>query len=236
MDTAIGYVRVSSEKQAESGLSLAWQREKIEAYCSFSNLRLIKVIVEEDAISGGVPLHKRPGGSTLLNEIKSSKPNHIVAYSLSRLFRDAVDGLYHSKEWDKRDIALCLLDVGGQSINTRSAMGRMFLSMMLSFSELEKNLTGERVKETHRYKKNHMEVYGHAPLGYDRDDMSLCKNEVELQVVKRIYKLRDNGLSYGKIAKCLNDEGIVGKKGGQFFASSISHIVKNDIYEADIRC
>tara|TARA_R110000737_G_scaffold131069_1_gene162923 strand:+ start:20 stop:730 length:711 start_codon:yes stop_codon:yes gene_type:complete len=236
MDTAIGYVRVSSEQQAEEGLSLAWQKEKIEAYCSFSNLRLIKVIVEEDAISGGVPLNKRPGGSILLNEIKSSKPNHIVAYSLSRLFRDAVDGLYHSREWDKQDIALCLLDVGGQAINTRSAMGRMFLSMMLSFSELEKNLTGERVKETHRYKKNRMEVYGSTPYGFDRDDMSLLKNEAELQVVKRIYKLRDNGLSYGKIAEYLNDEGIVGKKGGKFYPITVSKIVKNDIYEADIRC
>ena len=234
METAIGYVRVSSEQQAEEGLSLAWQREKIEAYCSFSNLRLIKVIVEEDAISGGVPLHKRPGGAILLNEVKSSKPNHIISYSLSRLFRDAVDGLYHSREWDKKDIALCLLDVGGQAINTRSAMGRMFLSVLLACSEMEKSLTGERVAETHRYKKNKLEVYGHAPLGYDRDDMSLCKNEDELQVVKRIYKLRDNGLSYGKIAKCLNDEGIVGKKGGKFYPITISKIVNNDIYASSI--
>ena len=235
-DTAYGYIRVSSDIQAKEGLSLDWQKQKIEEYCKFSNIDLIKVIVEEEAISGSVPLNKRPAGQELLLAIKKQKPTHIVAYSLSRLFRDAPDGLTHTKEWNKQDIALCLLDVGGTSINTKSAMGHMFLSMMLSFSELEKNLTGERVRETHKYKKNKLEVYGHSPLGYDRDDMDLLKNEEELQVVNDIFKMRNSGLSYRKIANYLNDKGIKGKQGGKFYACSISHIVNNDIYEASIRC
>ena len=235
-DTAYGYIRVSSQEQAKEGLSLDWQMEKIKAYCQFSNIDLIDVIVEVDAISGSVPLHKRKGGGELLQAIKKNKPSHIVAYSLSRLFRNAADGLSHTNEWSKKDIALCLLDVGGTSINTKSAMGKMFMALMMSFSELEANLTGERVAETHRYKKNKLEVYGHPPFGYNRSDMDLLKNEEELELVSDMFKMRNDGLSYRKIANYMNDKGIKGKQGGKFYACSVSHIVKNDIYEADIRC
>jgi len=47
MAKAIGYVRVSTEEQAESGLSLAHQRAKVEAYCIATDLELVAVV--EDA-------------------------------------------------------------------------------------------------------------------------------------------------------------------------------------------
>jgi hypothetical protein len=65
MKEAIGYARVSSEEQAESGLGLEAQRQRIIAFCDMKGLRLAEVY-EDAGVSGGKPLSSRPAGSRLL--------------------------------------------------------------------------------------------------------------------------------------------------------------------------
>ena len=55
MRDALGYIRVSSEEQADSGLGLAAQRQRIAAYCELKDLRLAEVF-EDAGISAGKPL------------------------------------------------------------------------------------------------------------------------------------------------------------------------------------
>jgi site-specific DNA recombinase len=50
MRTAIGYIRVSSEEQADSGLGLEAQRQRIRAYCDMKGLSLLTIL--EDAEIG----------------------------------------------------------------------------------------------------------------------------------------------------------------------------------------
>ena len=66
MNEAIGYVRVSSEEQADSGLGLQAQRQRIVAFCAMEEPRLAEVY-EDAGVSGGKPLSSRPSGSRLLN-------------------------------------------------------------------------------------------------------------------------------------------------------------------------
>jgi DNA invertase Pin-like site-specific DNA recombinase len=65
MSDAIGYVRVSSEEQADSGVGLEAQRQRIAAYCAMKGLRLAEVFADP-GISRGKPLASRPAGSQLL--------------------------------------------------------------------------------------------------------------------------------------------------------------------------
>jgi DNA invertase Pin-like site-specific DNA recombinase len=89
MRDAIGYIRVSSEEQADSGLGLEAQRRGIAAYCEMKGLRLAEVF-EDAGISGGKPLVGRPAGSQLLAAAKTSKAVVVVA-KLDRLFRSVAD-------------------------------------------------------------------------------------------------------------------------------------------------
>lgn len=68
----------------------------------------------------------------------------MVALKLDRRFRDAADALVQTRVWDRAGIALHVVDMGGQSLNTASSMGRMFLTMTAAFAELERNLISER--------------------------------------------------------------------------------------------
>ena len=133
MDNAIGYTRVSTEEQVKEGVSLDAQDERLRAYATAQNIDLVDIIREE-GVSGTIPLANRPGGAGLLQMVgKGRKIQHVIALKLDRLFRDASDCLMQTKVWDKAGIGLHLLDMGGQSINTASAMGRMFLTMSAGY-------------------------------------------------------------------------------------------------------
>ena len=77
MKEAISYIRVSSEEQADSGLGLEAQRQRIAAYCTMKGLLLAETF-EDPGISAGKPLASRPAGSRLLAAAKKSKAVVVV--------------------------------------------------------------------------------------------------------------------------------------------------------------
>jgi DNA invertase Pin-like site-specific DNA recombinase len=89
MRTALGYVRVSTDEQAERGLGLEAQRQRIGAYWEMKGLHLTTVF-EDPGLSGGKPLGSRSAGGRLLTEARRTKPVVVVA-RLDRLFRSVAD-------------------------------------------------------------------------------------------------------------------------------------------------
>ena len=230
MNTAVAYVRVSTQEQALEGVSLAAQEERIKAYCSLAGLTLTE-IVKEKGVSAGIPLADRPGGQTVLELVKKKQVQHIVALKLDRLFRDAIDALTMTRDWDKTGISLHLVDMGGQALNTSSAMGRFFLSMMASFAELEKNLIGERTTIAMKHKKAMRQVYSPTPFGFERVGNDLRINEQEIAIILKVKVWRETGWSLGKIAKELNQRCVPTKQGKRWYASTIRYLLRNELYQ-----
>jgi len=230
MEKAVCYIRVSTEEQARGGVSLAAQEERLAAYCKMTGLEIVKVIREE-GVSAGKPLATRPGGERLLQLVARKKVKHVVALKLDRLFRDAEDALHQTKAWDKAGIALHLVDMGGQTLNTATAMGRFFLNMMAGFAELERNLIAERTATTLAHKKTHREVYSPTPYGFDRVEESLTENAQEQETLAQIFAWRQAGWSLRKIAAELNRRGVPTKQGGQWYASTVRYLLQNNLYQ-----
>lgn len=228
-ENVVGYVRVSTAEQAAEGVSLDAQAERIKAYCAMAGLQLV-ALVREEGVSGTVPLTDRKGGGELVREMVRNKARHVVALKLDRLFRDAADALNQTKAWDKAEVALHLIDVGGQTINTSTAMGRMFLTMMAGFAELERNLIAERTTAALAHKKAKRMVYAPTPLGFDRVGEELVINGEERAIVLRIKTARAEGKALNAIAAELNADGVPTKRGGKWFASTVRYIERNGIY------
>ncbi len=227
---AVLYTRVSTEEQSVNGVSLKDQEEKLLSYCKLQGLDPVHVIREE-GISAAKPLATRPGGQELLQLVKQGDVGHVIALKLDRLFRDAADALNVTKAWDNAGIALHLVDMGGQSMNTASAMGRFFLSTMASFAELERNLIGERTAAAMQYKKQHKEVYSPVPYGYDREGDNLQPNKEEQKAVKLITKWRGQGWTLARIAGELTKRNIKTKRGGQWYPGTVKYILNNNLYQ-----
>lgn len=227
---AVCYVRVSTEEQVRGGVSLDAQEERLLAYCKLAGLEIVGFFREE-GVSAGKSLASRPQGSRLIEMLENKKADHIVTLKLDRLFRSAEDALSQTKTWDKTGVALHLVDMGGQTINTSTAMGRMFLTMMAGFAELERNLIAERTEAALSHKKAHKEVYGTTPFGFEREGEKLIENQDELEMIERIKTWKREGWSLRKIAEELNDNNVPTKKGGKWYASTVKYILENNLYK-----
>ena len=109
-------------------------------------------------------------------------------------------------------------------------MGRLFLTMTAAFAELERNLTRERTAAALGFKRSRLEAYGPTPLGYAREGDRLTESSAELDLVKRMQLLRKQGWSLRQIATALNAEGVPGKQGGRWHASTVRYVLANPLY------
>ena len=217
---AVGYVRVSTGKQ---DLSLEAQEERLQAYCKHAGLDLVEII-KERAVSGKVKLAKRPEGSRIA-KLTAAGVHHVVCLKLDRLFRSAVDALTVVEAWDESGIALHLVDMGGQSINTGSSMGKMMLTMLAGFAEFERNAISDRTTAAISHLRKHGSVYNHVPYGFRADGDTLVEDRSEQAVIADMREWKRSGLSYNRIAAHMNARGIPSKTGAAWAAQTVYGIL-----------
>ena len=162
MTKAIGYIRVSSEDQAKEGVSLEHQKSKIKQYCKLKEYELIKIV--EDAGLSAKNLN-RPGVKRVLAMVKKKSLDAVVVYKLDRMFRSTVDALETTKRFDKQGIAFHSIE---ETLDTQSAMGRFFFTLIAALAEMERGIIGERTQAALQFKKKNGEVWGPVPYGYIR--------------------------------------------------------------------
>jgi DNA invertase Pin-like site-specific DNA recombinase len=222
MQDALGYVRVSSEEQADSGLGLEAQRQRIAAYCAMKELRLAEVF-EDPGISGGKPLASRRAGSQLLAAANKSKAVVIVA-KLDRLFRSVADAANVIADFDMKGIQLVSI---GESFDMSSPYGRAMAQMASVFAELERAMIRERTRSAMSVKRSRGErISGYAPVGWDFGRGGrLVRNAREQKIIALVRRLRAKGLSYRGIASRLEHEGIRPKRGRRWAHTTVKSVL-----------
>jgi DNA invertase Pin-like site-specific DNA recombinase len=234
---AVGYIRVSTADQADNGVSLDAQREKIAAYATFKGFDLVEIVVDA-GVSAGKPLQEREGGARVLELTRPEGPcTAVVAAKLDRLFRDAADCLNMSRRWDDAEVGLHLIDMG---IDTRSAMGRAFLTMAAGFAELERNLIGERTKAGLEQVVREGGKIGRDPYGWQRSEQKdsmgrflLVPVESEQAVIRRIVEQYEAGRGFVAIARDLNTDNVPTKRGGEWRDNTVRQIHQMEMARRD---
>lgn len=223
---AVLYVRVSTARQASEGVSLEAQRDALKSYCQLRGLTPVELIVD-DGVSARTPLARRKGGRRLLSLVESGKVDAVVALRLDRAFRNAVDAVTCSVEWDKRGVTLHLADHGGMTVDTSTALGKMFLTLLSGFAEMESNLTSERVTEALRFKaiSGDMRIGKDAPFGWRYDGNALAEVPEEQTVIRLVRAWRAEGVSYRAICRRLREAGHVNRAGGEFVPMQIGRML-----------
>lgn len=223
---ALAYVRVSTLEQAREGVSIEAQEARLTAYAQAQGLELA-VVIREEGVSAAIPLGARPGGASLLARLQEYGATNVIALKLDRLFRDAADALNVTRAWDQAGVALHLVDMGGSSVSTGSAVGRMLLVMLAGVAELERGLIAERTALALAHKQSRGEHVGRPPRGYRIEGKRLVpvKGSVGLKLEARARALRKQGLSFAKIAAVLEAEGFRPERGRRFYDSTIRYIL-----------
>jgi site-specific DNA recombinase len=223
----VGYVRVSTEEQARTGVSLATQKQKIRAWVDAMDAKLIPI--EEDAGISGKLIRNR-GGLQKAIERACEEKAAIVVYSLSRLSRSTRDTLTMAERLDRAGADLVSLS---ERIDTTTAAGKMVFRMLAVLNEFERDQVSERTSAILQHKKAKLGAYSPTPYGYRRDGKKLVEDEREQVVIRRIRSMHDRGRSLRGIARRLNELEVPAKKGGRWFASTIRYLLMNDLHEAE---
>ena len=229
---AVLYIRVSTEEQVSTASVCSLRRSACGPTARHRASRSPPSIRDE-GVSAAKGLATRPGGAELLGLVAAGSVRHVVALKLDRLFRNAEDALHQTTAWDRAGIALHLVDMGGATMNTGSAIGRMMLTMLAGFAEFERNLIAERTRQALEHKRGRREVYGCTPYGYTREGDSLCADADELATLARIRAWRAEGLSLRAIAARLTAAGTPTKRGGRWHPWTVSYLLKNELYSGE---
>lgn len=218
MKQAIGYIRVSTQDQANEGVSLDAQRAKILAWCHANDYDLAAVF--EDRGMSGAKMHNRDGLHAALKA--ATKGTALVCYSISRLARSTKDMLTIADQLERHGADLVSLT---EKIDTTTAAGRMVFRMLAVLSEFERDQISERTAAALRHKRQNAEVYAPIPFGYREVEGRLIAVKTEARIVRDILALRESGRSLREIAGYLNEKGIQPKQGGRAWYASTVRVV-----------
>jgi DNA invertase Pin-like site-specific DNA recombinase len=209
----IGYIRVSTIEQADSGAGLEAQRAAIAAYARSRRWELVTIF--EDHVSGK-SLNGRPELRNALAELKAKRADAIVVAKLDRLSRSIHDlsGLMEVSR--KQGWALVALDF---DLDTSTPMGEAMANMAGTFAQLERRLIGERTKDALAIRK----AQG-VRLGRPRS--------IGLALERRILRLRRAGKSFQAIADRLTADGVPTPGGGPAWSwGTIERVVRRQVQE-----
>src|ERR1700688_3709461 len=186
---AIGYVRVSTDKQADRGVSLDAQTEKIRAMAVVHNADLADIIVEAGESAKSL---NRPGMQRLLALVDSGEVNAVIVAKLDRLTRSVKDLCELLERFERHGVALISV---AESLDTSSAAGRLVLNIMTAVSQWEREAIGERTRDAMSHKRSNRERVGNIQFGYRLcgDGKHLEQDVSEQAVLNEIRQLRQGG-------------------------------------------
>jgi DNA invertase Pin-like site-specific DNA recombinase len=196
MDRVIGYVRVSTEEQAESKAGLEAQRAAIMLEAKRRGWQVVEVV--EDAGYSGKDL-KRPGISVALEALQERRADTLVVAKLDRLSRSMLDFAALMDRATREHWALVALDLG---VDTTTPAGEAMANVMATFAQFERRLISQRTREALIQKR--------------KAGTRLGRPRVMPDVVRvRILRERARGLSFQAIADRLTSEAVPTAHGGR---------------------
>jgi site-specific DNA recombinase len=229
---AVAYVRVSSKRQVEEGVSLEAQVAAVKQYASLRGLTLAEGdIFIEQAVTAANDLFSRKEGQKMRRLIYGDGVKHVITPKMDRIFRDVQDLLSTIDEMERIGVGIHFLEFNGTMIDTSSAMGRFFITVIGGLGELERRLISERTKAVMDHKKATCKVFCHDIFGWDRVGEDLVPNWQEQDVIDYMrwaYNKKDRSSTW--IANHLNGKGIKGKRGGTWKASMVLRTMRYEFH------
>lgn len=209
MTTALGYVRVSTEEQARSGLSIEAQTQAIHATARQRGWDLVDVITDA-GVSGRKA--NRPGLDEAKRRMRRGDGEVLIVAKLDRLSRSLLAGAKLMKTAEAQHWAVVTTD---NAVDMSTASGKFLTNILLSAAEYESAMNSARTKDAMAAAKARGATFG-KPTAYPD------------ALLERIRDLNADGLSLRQIAETLTSEGVTTTRGGQWHASSVRSVLRSE--------
>ena len=202
------YARVSTTNQAQEGYSIDGQLSALSSYCDAKGWHVAATYTDAGHTGSNMD---RPALQKLLLDINRKKVDAVLIYKLDRLSRNVRDTLYLAKDiFEANGISFISLS---ENIDTSTAMGALFLTLLSAIAEFEREQITERMQmgKVGRAKSGKAMSWVVPPFGYDYIDDGYAVNEFESQLVCEMFDYYIKTSSVTALVVKLNDEGHIGK-------------------------
>ena len=218
METAIAYLRVSTQRQQRSGLGLEAQRTAIARFAQAEGLTLIGEFVEAETGKGADALDRRPKLAAALAAARAAKSCVIVS-KLDRLSRDVafVAGLMAQR------VPFIVAELGRDA-------DPFMLHLYAALAEKERRLISERTKAALTAKKESGVRLGNPHVAFageaGRRIQKISADEFAVGLMPLIEAIRRSGANtLEAITQALNERRVSSPRGGQWHASSVRNLL-----------
>lgn len=229
MKRAIIYARVSTQRQADDGVSMESQIEQCRVKAHALGTEVVEVF-RDDGVSGRSD--KRPGFQAALAYCAAHKVSHFVCWSTSRFGRNLEEALKNAKqllEWGTKAAYV------HQDIDLDTDAGWMLGVMTGMMDEIySRNVARDTLRSMITASRDGFFVGGRAPFGYRIERVGkrskLAVQEDDAALVRMMYALALNeGLGAQAVALRMNAAGLL-RNGKAWGKNSVSIILKNPSY------
>lgn len=203
---ALGYLRVSTEEQASSGNGLDAQRATIRAEAERRGWP-VEVVADEGQSGKRVNATLRD----CLDQLASGRADALIVAKMDRLARSVANAadILNAAQVQGWDLVIC--DLG---VDLSTPAGEAMANMLATFAQYERRMISVRTKEGLAAAKAKGVAIGRPRLA-------------SAALVDRITKTRDQGESFGAIARALTDEGVLSPQGRPAWQASTVRRIYN---------
>lgn len=205
--TAVLYCRVSTEEQGTSGASLDAQETTLRAEAARRGITDVHVIRD---VASGKTMRGRPGLDQARAMLKRRDAGYLFALRLDRISRDVHDFTGLMKDADRQRWAIVLTDM---DIDASTPSGEFMLNIHVAAAQNERRLIGERTREGMAQRKREGVHVGR-------------RRALPDDVARRIYQMKDDGMTVAAIARTLTDEAIPTATGKtKWYSSTVNRVL-----------
>jgi len=232
------YVRVSTQMQADVGLSLESQVDTLKREAEKRGKPVYKVY--SDSVSGGT--FNRPGFQEMMRDTQIKPPpfDLVLTWSVSRFGRNTMESYIATDKLRERGIGIFYHK---EPFDTDDALGKLIIEILRAVAEFSRL---EYVKDVERSKK-HLARKGYStggppPYGLRRAEIqdNGCRrvkwepDPETAPIARKIFEMYADGMGFKKITAYLNERGIKTIRGLPWKSSSFSRMLRNEIYIGNV--
>lgn len=222
---AVAYVRVSTARQAKSGLSLTAQQERLQAWAAMQDdIDLLDVVVDGGESAKDLD---RPGAERVLDMIRNRQVDVLVFAKLDRMLRSLRDLERLLELVERYDVTLVSLH---ETLDTSTACGRCVARIMASIGQMEREQGGERTADVMQVVRSSGKRYTNVPpTGFRFVDGRMVADDRESRMLAALRSMGHDKcgdmLSLRDMSRALAEAGFLSRTGKPLTATQVARLV-----------
>lgn len=221
---AVGYIRISPRPKGYHGVSMDVQAKAIKDYCKYKGIELAAIY--GDKYISGKNIKDRPGVNTVLEMADKRVIDCVITYKLDRFMRNTIETLDTCAFLEDRGVKFVSLN---EEINTSTATGRFFLTVLAGLGQMEREQTSERTKAALAFKRaSGVRISRRAPYGFKfiKGSDKIYRNYKEIDAYERHLELREMKVPYEQHGRIMYAEGFSNRNGKPYSFSDLFRLRK----------